>query len=537
MVGWLWVALLASPVPMVIVYLASLMVLPQYHYVPALILAMVLLFVSAWDKTISMPSGAFSWSLLVSAAIFVFVGAYFWSPWSASVGFVLILGAALRHCNEEPSRWGLLGLWPLSWLLLRLPLNFDVSLTTWLQRVTARVSSFILDWIAVPHQLTGNVFKLTHGSLFVEEACSGIQSVFALFFCSVFWVVWKQRSLLLLPLYMLVAMLWAGIMNVMRVTAICVAQERWQLDWAHGWRHELLGYVCLLVAIALLISSDRLLRIVFYPMPTVTDPQSANPISSGWNCVLKSMGIGQLQVASEPSTSSSKVKNKTPSFAMLGGVAILVMSMFIPETVFGLKQWMAVPEFVKTEYWQPNKTLLSQIEGIEVIAHETSTDASNPALGIHSDLWVCRMGSLSTRVLVSQHAEVHDLCNCYGANGWVINQRTLVEAEQTKDRGVWDVIEANFVNSETVFGSLFFSTMDRQARPVRLSGWSLADFLIERVDRGSNPQQAAFVGQTLNIQLWTTSETPFTAEQIDELRSLHRQVREIIREDLASVKQ
>lgn len=539
LVGWLWLALLASPLPLVIAYLFGLLAYSQYHYVPALVLAMAFLFASTWDRTISLPRGVFVWSLLASGSALVLVGCYFWSPWSATVGFVLISGAALRQCNSSKQTWGLLGLWPLTWLLLRLPMNLDTSVSSWLQRITARVSSFILDWIEIPHQLTGNVFHLPHGTLFVEEACSGIQSVFALFFCSVLWVVWKHRSFALLPIYVLAAMFGAGIMNVLRVTVICIAQERWQLDWAHGWRHDVLGYICLLIAIALLISSDRLLRIVFYPLPSSTDNLLVNPLRAGWNRVLATMSSNQPAINSEKSIVGAKEDKdaQRPSFITLAGVAVLILAMCIPEAVFGMKRWLAVPEIVKTEYWQPTEALLSKLDGVEVLSHETSTDSTNPALGIHADLWICRLGTLTTRVLVSQHSEVHDLCNCYGANGWVMNQRRLVEAEQTTAVGAWDVVEANFVNSETVFGSLFFSTMDRQARPIRLSGWQLSDFLLERVDRGGNPQQAAFEGQTVNIQLWTTSETPFTVEQLDELRLFHRQIREVIREDLANVKQ
>lgn len=537
--GWLWLALLASPLPLVAVYLAGLMAYPQYHYAPALVLAMVLLIASTWDRTISLPRGFLSWLLLVGGSVFVLVGCYFWSPWSAAVGFVLITGAALRHCNSAAGAWGLLSLWPLTWLLLRLPMNLDTSVSSWLQRITARVSSFILDWIEIPHQLTGNVFHLPHGTLFVEEACSGIQSVFALFFCSVLWVVWKHRSFALLPIYVLAAMFGAGIMNVLRVTAICVAQERWQLDWAHGWRHDVLGYICLLIAIVLLISSDRLLRIVFYPLPSSTDNLLVNPLRAGWNRVLATMSANQPVVTNDGSIQvpDRHTGKESPSFVTLAGVAVLVLAMCVPEAVFGMKRWLAVPEVVKTEYWQPTEALLSKLDGVEVLSHETSTDSTNPALGIHADLWICRLGKVTTRVLVSQHSEVHDLCNCYGANGWVMNQRRLVEAEQVKAGGAWDVVEADFVNSETVFGALFFSTMDRQARPVRLSGWRLSDFLLERVDRGGNPLQAAFEGQTVNIQLWTTSETPFTVEQLDELRLFHRQIREVIREDLANVKQ
>ncbi len=117
-----------------------------------------------------------------------------------------------------------------------------------------------------------------------------------------------------------------------------------------------------------------------------------------------------------------------------------------------------------------------------------------------------------------------------------MQNRQHIEASQSSNQAKWDVIEASFVNSETIFGELFFSAMDRNAHPIRLSGRTISSFLAERLDRGNDPGQSAYEGASLNIQLWTTSETPFTDEQREKLRDFHRQIREVIRQDLANAK-
>ncbi len=530
---WVWGGLLLSPIWLLATYVWQTMRLEQYHYLPALFIAFGFLFYWRWDRTIVLPHGLWTWLMLGGGVVTTVLGALYWSPWLGCVGFLLILGAALKSCNADTSKFGLLALWPATWLLIRLPLNLDFQLTSWLQSQTARVSSHILDRLGITHRLSGNVFYLPKGNLFVEEACSGIQSVFALLFCAVFWVVWQRRSAILLPLYILCGVAWAGVMNILRVTIICVSQERWQIDLSHGWPHELLGYFCLFIAIGLLVSADRLIRILFYPLPTDADSiRTANPILDGWNYLLREMG--DLIVRPARRKQSQTASQRAARWA-LPVAAALIPIVIIPEAVCGFVHWTTIPAFVKTEYWKPAEQLLAKVDGLEVLSHETSTDASNPALGIHSDTWVCRVDGMVTRALVSQHAEVHDLCKCYSANGWKIQKRSLVEAPRTDQRGLWDVVEASFLNNETIFGELLFSTMDRQARPVRLKGWGLSDIVLQRIDKGDEPQQSGFDGQTLNIQLWTTSETPFDDQQRERLRSVHRQIRDLIREDLSKV--
>ncbi len=42
----------------------------------------------------------------------------------------------------------------------------------------------------------------------------------------------------LIPFYIVSAIVWALAMNIVRVTAIAVAQDWYSVDLAHGWKHE-----------------------------------------------------------------------------------------------------------------------------------------------------------------------------------------------------------------------------------------------------------------------------------------------------------
>ncbi len=535
-----WGALLVTTLPLSIAYFVQLWDLPHYQYFPALLLALSALIWVRWNKNWELPNTRLAWFLIAASLIALLLGSVYWSPWLGCVGLVLALGAfLLSHHESVASPWGLLHLWPCSWMLLRLPLNLDAQLTGWLQMATAKVSSGLLDQIGVAHQLSGNVFHLPKGSLFVEAACSGVQSLFSLLFCAVLLVAWNRRSPILLPVYALTAVLWAGIMNIVRVVAIALAQERLDLDLAHGWQHEVLGFVCLGIAVVLLLSVDRLMRVLFFPLPSDMTESIPNPISNSWNRIFYSMQgptpqrpqsqRGGRQTTRDASTSRWLSKIATASIA---GFVCLVL---IPQVVLGVRHYTEVSLPNRVDFWVPKEGILTDaVPGLKVVDYQVYKDGSNPTLGVHAHMWVCNLNGLLTRVVVSQHSEIHDLCLCYSANGWQLKSRKL---SKSKAGDVpWEFVEANFVNSETLFGSLFFSTLDEQGSPVSQKGWSFSDLMLQRTQDRDDPTQRSFHGESVNIQAWTTSETPFTATELDALRDIHSRVREIIRRDLAVTK-
>src|SRR5436853_413288 len=80
--------------------------------------------------------------------------------------------------------------WFFLWLLIPPPLNLDQRLVTRLQTFTARQSSRLLDQLGVLHVMQGNVVVIPHKHLLVEEACSGINSLFSMLACTLFFVLW-----------------------------------------------------------------------------------------------------------------------------------------------------------------------------------------------------------------------------------------------------------------------------------------------------------------------------------------------------------
>lgn len=176
-----------------------------------------------------------------------------WSPWIAAVSLVLLGDSLLCPCYQARRTWRLLT------LLIPLPLGLDAVLVHKLQLLSSVQASRVLDFLRIPHVMQGNVLELSSKRLFVEEACSGINSVYMLTAATLFClVISRDRLIRGLPLLVSVAW-WALLANVFRIVLIAVAHQNYQLDLSAGWRHESLGLASTVFALAGIFSTKSLL--------------------------------------------------------------------------------------------------------------------------------------------------------------------------------------------------------------------------------------------------------------------------------------
>src|SRR5205807_2642759 len=99
----------------------------------------------------------------------------------------------------------------------------------------------VLDLVGVYHVLAGNVVEVGGRPLLVEEACSGIHSLFAVLAVTWFYAGWTRRAPLPAGVLLVAAVGWVLAANVTRVVAVAWADDAWGLDLATGWAHDALG--------------------------------------------------------------------------------------------------------------------------------------------------------------------------------------------------------------------------------------------------------------------------------------------------------
>ena len=103
------------------------------------------------------------------------------------------------------------------------------------------MSSSVLDLLGVFHLREGNVIRLADRPLLIEEACSGIHSLFAVLAGMVFLAICYCRRSLTRGLGLLAAAVtWVVLANTLRIVAVVYLAATWQVDWhpAGATRHS-----------------------------------------------------------------------------------------------------------------------------------------------------------------------------------------------------------------------------------------------------------------------------------------------------------
>jgi exosortase len=517
-----WSLLILACLPLLWKHVTRLWNYEQYHYLPALALASAFLIYGRWDRQVRRPASIVAWGLLTIGILLLGLAILSASGWLGAAAFIACMGSWLASVSEKDGR-SLLTIWPLFWLILSLPLGFDSTLTSWLQLQSSRLSSFALDLSGVPHVLFGNVIELTTGRLFVEQACSGVQSLFTLLFVAVLIVVWLRRSVLLLPIYVLVAVFWAGVMNVFRIYAIAYVQHFYNVDLAHGWRHALLGYFCLGLAVILLLSSDRLLRILFFPIETKEAGAENNPWVFSWNrCVNNNV----LPKANLHSTEPESIATTGP----------LVYALLAVPTLLCLGAWgqlsatvLAKPPAANVAKGEPFIRFPEDLQslglvGFEQQSHEIVRGDIDLPYGENADIWRGVYQGIPVAIAVNQpYPDWHDLCLCYQGTGLQLNDRKTIVGKDD-----WNRVEARLVNEIGQVKYVWFSAFDNNGAPVQAPQEGVIGRWLTRLSSSDSMLTTTPQGDEVAIvQLLVESDEFLLPDVLKQLGDFHQAFREL----------
>lgn len=534
-----WLIALAMPLPLVVVYLWRLWDIEQYSFFPVLFVAIGAMAYTRWNKQFRLPSSWFTSLTLALGFAIQLAASVLWSPWLAFLGFLLVATSLFASQREKPEKEGhepfssgsLFYLSIPLWLCLRIPLGQDQLLTLKLQHITAKVSSYILDFLKIPHQITGVVFDLPGGKLFVEEACSGVQSLFALLCIAFLLLAFNRRPIVLIPIYALAAIFSAGLFNIVRVTAIAIAQERYSYNLAEGVPHEILGYTCLICAILLLASFDRLFRVLFFPLSDSEIPlgrqRIPNPFKILWNSSLTLR-------SQEKSRPQWVIFQNTLLGIVVGGLALFAVGLqlfFGAELILASSSSSSKPAPI----WLPSADVLSTNEDFVVESYEHKQGDYDISDGEYVDVWsiYTRETGLHHRVAISQPYKIyHELCLCYQGLGWQQLTQTRIASRDRADAGDWPFTFATFADAGGNYGYLSFSAFDASGNAIPAPDVNISDLIDTRMLSGRLHKLES--NKVIMVQIWTTSDFKLDDSQIDKLQNLQIQLRQKIVDSLKS---
>ena len=138
----------------------------------------------------------------------------------------------------------------------------DGALTQGLQRLASQGSFALLDVLGIYFVPSGNAIEVDGKLLIIEQACSGIHSLFSVLACTVFYVFWNRYSWLRAAFVITAAVAWVLLGNAVRIATVAWAYSKLHVDLSTGLPHDLLSLSTLILSLCLIASTDCLYGVI-----------------------------------------------------------------------------------------------------------------------------------------------------------------------------------------------------------------------------------------------------------------------------------
>jgi exosortase len=311
--------------------------------------------------------------------------------------------------------------WVILFLAVPPPFKLDEQLITYLQLWVARATGMVLDIWPVEHIIEGAKVLIPGRNLMVEEACSGIHSLFSTLFCALGLALWARRGVIHTVVLLLLAVYWVLLGNLLRILAIVLAEVMVGYDLAAQPQHEILSIVIFIGLLGLVVSTDRLL-LFFSPWAQSLASSAANKAKSTGGSVLSLV----------PELNRSWVASWAIGllFALIAAFQFWVVGREIASSSFN-RPSIEIAEIGLNGF--PERILGSR----RMQFHPEKRDVKN-INGENSQIWYFMFNGKYEAIVSLDYTFTgwHDLTVCYRNNGWNIDKRT-VDGKET-ETGVAD---------------------------------------------------------------------------------------------------
>ncbi len=531
---------------------------PHYQFVPFVPLGAAALAVRDSRRLGPLTPGDRRWSvgLLAASLLLMALAAVLWSPLCGTLAALTTLLALAQSWGGARLVRAMLPAWVFLWVAVRPPLGLDLDLIFALQSVATRCSSRVLDLLGVFHVAAGHVIELADRRLLVEEACSGIYSLFVALTATLFYVLWVRRGWLTSLLLFAAAAAWVMVDNVFRIVTTTVLWSRWGVDINSGWKHELFGLLVLVVTVGLILSTDHLLQTVLGAVRRVWSERLAWRSRQAWNALrLRFAGKGARSGVggtapggAGPGTPAAPLRADRPGeptrwpatrsvwltswpvLAVFGLIGTGQLAVVARGALYAAPALERSLESLKAGDL-PQRIGPYQREGFAV--ERTGTPGT---MAEYSRVWTYR-SPRATAVVSADYPYVgwHEVTDCYRGQGWIVEGRTVEpgEADQGGPR-----VAATMVKPLERYGLLVFAFDDERGEPVSppsYRGWSA--ILRERLSfgymrlPGGRPTGRSRGGTVPGYQvqvLWSSEDLPTSADE-GQAREMFEQARAALR--------
>lgn len=513
--------LLLAHLPFLIVYFRTLGQYDHYSFFPFALLTFPYLLRERLDLN------RFRWSwfctlLIIVDVALVVLGSLVESSWPVWAGFLCGVSACCLAARDRDHAGSLIHLVLPLLVLLRPPFAADLQLVGWLQKQTTVFASTILHRLSITHFRAGNVLEFPDKTLLVEEACSGIQSLFAVLFVAMFVLTWYRRQPLQAIVLLPMAFFWAGVFNVVRVLTIAIAWHNSQWDLSTGTQHSILGYICLAGATFMVISTDQLIGAFTSPIPALEERGSKQVVVRIWNWFFSPRELSGKSVRASIRPAPVLLRSTAATLALAVVLASgQVYAGYLKPDSDSVSQ-TSVESFTRQD-------LPEQLGEWKQNSYTTETRRVGSSFGEFSNSWEYKQGQQDdTAVIVScDHSFLgwHNLEVCYEGRGWIVEDRQIVDEDSTGD---WPAVGVEFSKPTGEHAYVIYSLFDTAGevvRPPRSSvGASLANRIFLKAGLGQDVRL-----QSIQAQVFVETPERISDVQKTDLIQQHVATREQLR--------
>jgi exosortase len=505
---FLFAAVALAHAPLIGLHLVQVWDKAYYQYMPLVPIGAVILAGRHFRDSFGQPDFGFKTQFLTALGLLFLAASVLWySPWLSVISLVLNLGVAARLSGgvelARTIRPGAL------FLLLMLPLPFesDVELLQVLQRATVKGSGAVYEWAGGYCMIVGVIVRLPDlpEPLFVAEACSGIQSLFAVITCTVFYLIWSGRGFIHSMLVLVAGVGWVMAANTGRILAVMTFTKPGILDLSTGWKHEALGMLTFLSAFLLTLSTDRFF-LVFNPpreTPRMDEEDSPRVVSR----------LGGLQWAG----------------ATVFSALLLAAGAYSAGNVFTSSQTSSSPFTFLFDLPELPPNHMPQTLGdwrlirSDGIIRRTKEDV----MASNSQQWRYSNGFQNAIVSLDwPYPATHDLQICYENIGWQLAARDLLDVPSAHAPPFGDFVRLRLQNRNDEYAYVAFSAFALTGAPETLGRLRLVDAFQERFQRVVKKALNRGDGKIrirqpiYQVQVVSESPLPLTHAQVRQLDEL-----------------
>ena len=191
--------------------------------------------------------------IVIIFSIFLFIlGSMAGELFSKRISFIILLYGIILYL-EGPGKAKTLR-FPILILLFCVPLPYILynAVAFPLKLVASQISVGLFKLIGMPVFREGNIISLSHTTLEVVDACSGIRSLMTLLTLSFLLSYFRHKHLWKRMLIIIMATPIAVLANATRVTATGILTI-YNPAWGEGFLHELTGWMVFILSLVLLI--------------------------------------------------------------------------------------------------------------------------------------------------------------------------------------------------------------------------------------------------------------------------------------------